>query len=316
MASPEQQMTPSRPRRHPAHVLLAALVAALAALVWPAGAVGSTDTVAWYHALDVIAGVNAAPPEVPLVVLLGGSVAKECTVGDTDWAAQVRRRGGPEVVARNISSPFRTFYEDVALVKGLPQVPTIVFIGVNLGRFTQPYQSAEISLTPDPARSAGYTQHGMGSQILSLEKKRVLVLRWLTNIYPYFKSRHAYDLRRLELLVSVCKRRGLHPVIVEMPRNLAVIGSAFDVPVRQYHSGCYAIARKYGIPFVNFLRAAALVNRDFRDLGHLVDSGRTRYQRLLSDKTIALLKAYGMTPPIYETSSAARMPDYRPRRST
>ena len=308
-------MTPSRPRRHPAHVLLAALVAALAALVWPAGAVGSTDTVAWYHALDVIAAVDAAPPEVPLVILLGGSVAKECTVSDTDWAAQVRRRGGPEVVARNISSAFRTFYEDIALVKGLPRVPTIVFIGVNLGRFTQPYQSAEISLTPDPARSAGYTQHGMGSQILSLEKKRALVLRWLTNIYPYFRSRYAYNLRQLERLVRVCKGRGLHPVIVEMPRNLAVIGHAFDVPVRQYHRGCYAIAREHGVPFVNFLRAATLVNGDFRDLGHLVDSGRARFQRQLSDKTIALLKAYGMTPPIYETSSAARMPDYRPRRS-
>ena len=302
MASLEQQMTPPRPTRHPAYVLLAALVAALSALVVPVCSHGAMGGSAWYHALDVIAAVNESPPEVPLLILSGGSVARESTVSDADWAAQVQRRGGPEVVACNISSQNRTFYEEVALVRALPQVPTIVFIGVNLERFTSPYQSGTISLTPDTAKSANYQPHThTQSKILTLAEKQARVHSWVTKRYPVFKSRYAYNLRQLERLVRVCKGRGLRPVILELPRNLAVIGGAFDVPVRQYHSGCYAIARKYGIPFVNFMRDARLLNRDFCDLGHLVEPGRVKYQRLLSDKTIALLRRYGMASRVDET---------------
>ena len=302
-------MTRPRPRRHSAHILLAALVAALFALAIPACSHGAMGGSAWYHALDVIAAVNESPPEVPLLILSGGSVARECTVSDSDWAAQVQRRGGPEVVAYNISSQNRTFYEEVALVRALPQVPTIVFIGVNLERFTSPPQSGTISLTPDPAKSANYQPHThTQSKILTLAEKQARVGYWVTKRYPIFRSRYAYNLRQLERLVRVCKGRGLHPVILELPRNLAVIGSAFDVPVRQYHSGCYAIAKKYGIPFVNFMRDARLLNRDFYDLGHLVEPGRTKYQRLLSDKTIFLLKRYGMTPPAYATPTPTPAP--------
>jgi hypothetical protein len=291
-------------RRHPAYILLAALVAALSALVLPACSHGAMTGSAWYHALDVIAALNDSPPDVPLLILSGGSVTRESTVSDTDWAAQVRRRGGPQVVAYNISSQNRTFYEEVALVKALPRVPTIVFIGVNLERFTSPYQSGIISLTPVPAKSASYKPHThTQSNILTLAQKRARVTYWVTKRYPVFTRRYPYNIRQLERLVRVCKNRGLHPVILEMPRNMAVIGHAFDAPIRRYHRGCYAIAKEYNVPFVNFLGAANLVNRDFYDLGHLVESGRTKYQRLLSDKAIALLKRYGM-PPAYQTQAA------------
>ena len=296
-------MSRPRSRRHPAYVLLAAVVAALSALVLPACSHGAMTGSAWYHALDVIAALDDSPPKVPLLILSGGSVARESTVGDEDWAAQVQRRGGPEVVAYNISSQNRTFYEEVALVKALPQVPTIVYIGVNLERFTSPYQSGVISLTPEPAKSANYRPHThTQSKILTLAQKRARVSYWITKRYPVFKNRYAYNLRQLERLVRVCKSRGLRPVILELPRNMAVIGHTFDAPLQKYHRGCYAIAREYSIPYVAFVRAANLANRDFYDLGHLVEPGRVKFQRLLSDKTIALLKRYGM-PPTYGTTA-------------
>jgi hypothetical protein len=274
-------------------------------MAWPSGATALTGSPAWYHAIEVISAVNDTPPQVPLLILTGGSVTKECMVGDADWASQVERRGGPQVVAYNISSGLRSFYEDVALVKALPRVPTIVFIGVNFGRFNSPYQSGEVSLAPNPTLAAKYTIHHFTSaNMLTLAQKRATVIRWMTKSYPNFQARFDYNLRQLARLVRVCKRKGLHPVMLEMPRNTAVIGSAFDAPVRQYHRGCYAIAREYGIPFINFMRDANLLNRDFRDLGHLVETGRPKYQRLLSDRTIFLLKRYGMTPPVYETPAA------------
>jgi hypothetical protein len=291
-----------RPSRHPSRVLLAALFAALSALAWPPGATALTGSPAWYHAIEVISAVNETPPEVPLLILTGGSVTKECMVGDADWASQVQRRGGPEVVAHNISSAMRSFYEDVALVKALPNVPGIVFIGVNLGRFTWPYQSGEVSLARNPTLAAKYTIHHFTSaDMMTLAEKQACVVRWMTKSYPHFQARVDYNLRQLARLVRVCKRKGLHPVMLEMPRNMAVIGHAYDVPIRRFHRGCWAIARQYGVAYVNFVLDANLLNRDFRDLGHLVETGRPKYQRLLSDRTIFLLKRYGMTPPVYET---------------
>jgi hypothetical protein len=38
------------------------------------------------------------------------------------------------------------------------------------------------------------------------------------------------------------------------------------------------------------------VNRDFFDLAHLVEPGRVKFQRLLSDKTVRLLGRYDMVP--------------------
>jgi hypothetical protein len=314
MASPEQQMVRTRSNRHPANILFAALVAVLSALAWPQGAAATIGSPAWYHAIEVIAAVNETPPEVPLLVLTGGSVSKECMVSDTDWAAQVQRRGGPEVVAYNISSAMRTFYEDVALVEALPNVPTIVFIGVNLGRFTWAFQSGEVSLARNPTLAAKYSIHHFTSvDAMTLAEKRACVVRWMTKSYPHFQSRVDYNLRRLAQMVRVCKRKGLHPVMLEMPRNMAVIGHAYDVPIRRFHRGCWAIAREYGVPYINFVLDARLLDRDFRDLGHLVESGRPKFQRLLSDKTIALLRRYGMTSPVDETPAASGRPFLRRR---
>jgi hypothetical protein len=292
--------------------LLAALVLALATLLGLAGAahpasaldreakqlMGGSD---WYHALEVIASVNETPPEVPLVLLLGGSAARECTVSDGDWTAQVLRRGGLEVVTRNIGSRNQSFYENVAFAKALPRVPTIVYIGVNLGRYTFAYTTSAVPLTPDPEIAARHNQHHLPRTILTLAEKRALVPRWLTRRYPIFRSRYTYNLGQLERVIRICKRRGLHPVMLDLPRNMIVIGHAFDRPIQRYQQGCRALAKKYHVPFLNFVRDARLLNRDFQDLAHIVESGRTKFQRLLSDKTIALLKRYDMVPPpIYE----------------
>jgi hypothetical protein len=295
-------MTHPRPTRHLRPVVLAALVAALAALVWPASSPALTGGSDWYHALDVAAALRSSPPKVPVLLIFGGSVARECMVSDRDWAAQVQRRGGPEVLSYNIASRTRTYYEDVALVKALPRMKAIVYIGINLERFCSPVQSYTISIAPDPARSANYSLHHVTqSQTQSLATKQATVRYWLNTRYPVFRSRLSYNLRQVERVILACKRKGLRPVMLDLPRNMAVIGSAFDAPIRQYHRGCEALSDKYGVPFVNFVREARLVNGDFLDLAHLVEPGRPKFQRLLSDRSILLLKRYGMTSPVSET---------------
>lgn len=297
-------MTRPRLRLRLPGVVLAALVAALAVAAWPADASAQTGSPAWYRAIEVITALGKTRPQVPLIVLTGGSVTKECMVSEGVWEDQVRRRGGGEVVAYNISSAMRSFYEDAALVKALPSVPGIVFIGVNLGRFTWTTQSGEVSLARNPTLAGKYTVHHFTSaDMMTLAEKRACVVRWMTRSYPTFRARVDYNLGQLARLVRICRRKGLRPVMLEMPRNMAVIGHAYDAPLRRFHRGCWAIARDYGVPYVNFLTDAGLRNRDFRDLGHLIETGRPKYQRLLSERTVRLLRRYGMLPPLYQAVS-------------
>lgn len=111
---------------------------------------------------------------------------------------------------------------------------------------------------------------------------------------PVFRERYAYNLGVLAQLIQECKRCGQHPVLLDLPRDMPIIGHALDAPIATYHAGCSALAERYDIPWVNFVGRARLVNGDLRDLWHLVEPGRAKWQRLLSDRTVTLLPAHGM----------------------
>jgi hypothetical protein len=76
------------------------------------------------------------PPTLPMVTLLAGSGGLEGIVSGRSLAAAVRRDGGPRIVAYNLSSQKQRFAQSWAIVDNLPNTPTTVLIGVNLGRFT------------------------------------------------------------------------------------------------------------------------------------------------------------------------------------
>ena len=113
----------------------------------------------WQHCVQVVANLRAKRPKIPLVVLLGGSSARECTVLDDDWERQIKKRSGYVVDAYNLGSKHRSYAQDLAFVKLLPKgVPTIVYIGINLGRFCLPPGSATVTL-PRPKPLGSYPQH-------------------------------------------------------------------------------------------------------------------------------------------------------------
>jgi hypothetical protein len=273
---------------------LAALAALLAGQWSFAGAVlaASQASVAartssdWLHVLDVIASLKADPPPVPVVYLLGGSAARECTVSDTSWAAQVLQRGGPTVLTYNMGSIHQTFRQDQTLVPMLPAIPSLTFIGLNFGRFTS---------TAGPPRSERYTQHHYSDQhILSNPAKKALVTAWLKKRYPIFQARFKYCLSLLDQLVATCQKDGLHPVLLELPLNLQIVGHAFDAPRARVRTACTALAKKYGIPYIDFVKKAGMVSSDFYDLVHLVQPGRIKYQRRLCGQVAELLRQYGL----------------------
>lgn len=248
----------------------------------------------WAHALQVIANLRADPPAQPVVVLLGGSAARESTISDGSWRAQIEAKGGPAAAAYNLGSRNRTLAQNVALVQALPEVPTIVFIGVNLGSFTSAQKTARISLPKPVATLPPYKQHAYSrSRILTKANKRMLVSAWLADRYPVFKRNFATSSAVLDKLIRVCRTRGMKPVLFELPRNTSIIGSKLNTPTTKYRARCRALARKYGVPYVSLIAAAKLPNSSFYDLWHLVEPGRKVWQNLLSAKTAALLKQYG-----------------------
>jgi len=260
---------------------------------------GSSDTGGggdWAHVLQVVANLKAQPPAAPVVCLLGGSAARESTIDDASWSTQVAKLGGPPVVAYNLGSRNRTLAQDVELVQALPKTQGIVYIGINVGRFTAPPSHPTLDL-PEPTQSLPpYRQHQYSqSKILSVARKKALLTAWLAKRYPEFKKNYASNLTTLEQLIVACKARGLRPVLLELPRDTAIVGHSLDAPVARYTSGCRALAKKHGVPWVSFVSAARLPNADFYDLWHLVEPGRTVWQRLLSANTVSLLKKYGMS---------------------
>jgi len=76
------------------------------------------------------------PPRRPLVVLLGGSSGREAIASGRSLAADVRADGGPRIAAYNLSSRMQRYAQSWAIVDNLPDTPTTVLVGVNLGRFT------------------------------------------------------------------------------------------------------------------------------------------------------------------------------------
>jgi hypothetical protein len=257
-----------------------------------ASAGGGND---WTHVLQVVANLKAQPPAAPVICLLGGSAARESTIDDASWAAQVKELGAPTVVTYNLGSRNRTLEQDVELIKALPEMPGIVYVGINVGRFAAPPSKPTLDL-PEPTTSLPpYRQHQYGqSKILSVAKKRALLSEWLAKRYPSFTKNYASNLKTLEQLLVACKDRGLHAVLLELPRDTAIVGNALDAPVARYTSDCRALAKKHDVGWVSFVSVARLPNADFYDLWHLVEPGRVVWQRLLSAKTADLLKKYDL----------------------
>ena len=274
------------------------------------------------HRLQIVANLQAAPPDRPVVLLLGGSSARECTVDDRVWAAEIEALGGPPVIAYNFGCRHDTYALDREIARLLPEdMPAIVYIGINIGRFANAPASPKVQLPGPLIPPPAYAQHvySIDKRVQSAATKRSYVDYWRKVRWPRFRARYQYNIGVLESVVRECLARGLRPVLVDLPRDLAIIGRSLDEPVATYKAGCKRISTKYRIPWLTFVRSAGLKSGDFFDLFHLVEPGRVKYQRLLSQKTVHLLEKYGLdtpqpTPTPTPTSTRRRSLASRPAR--
>ena len=141
----------------------------------------------------------------------------------------------------------RTLAQNVAIVKKLPAgAQAIVFIGINLGAFTSTQKTASITLPSplptDPPSLQQPHQYSTKTGILSTSKKKALVQAWLADRYPVYKRNFSTSASVLDQLIALCKKRGYRPVLFELPRDTAVIGSSLGAPTTKYRDKCKALA--------------------------------------------------------------------------
>lgn len=278
-------------------------VAVLVAVVTVAGggtpSAGAETSPDYRHALQVVADLRAFPPQVPLVVLLGGSSQRSSTVSDLSLTRRARAKVGYKMVAFNLASKERLLTTDKRLIGLLPDVHPLVYIGVNMGRFCRGHVDPAVTL---PKASSQAPVPGQRSpeplDPLSDSRKRQMVAESMQQRWPAFLKNYRYELGVLESAVRLSLKKGQHPVIIDLPRNMAIMGHQLDRPLGIYQAGCRAIARRNGIPYVQFQNQVNVGNRDFRDLWHLLPTSRIKWQRQLSTTTASLMKRYhmGVTP--------------------
>ena len=272
---------------------IAVLLSSLGAGLFPAPA-RAAEGPEWQHELWIAAELSRKTPTSPVVLLLGGSSGREATVSDASWAADVLQRGGTPVITYSLAARRQTFEQEIALVKALPRIPMLIFIGVNLGRFTSLFTTTT-DTTPPPAKPSYVRHHYRSANIWTPARKQERVEYWLSRRYPLFKERYATHLADLDRLIATSVQRGYSPVVLALPRNLEAMGGALDAPIDKYLGDSRRLAMKHGVPFVDFVPDLRLSSDDFYDLDHLVEDGRTKYQARLSDETVELLTADWIT---------------------
>jgi hypothetical protein len=275
----------------------------------------------WKHLRQVLGYFQKHDLRYPAVYLVGGSVTRECTINDLSWRKQIVNLGGPRVEAFNLGAMNQSFDDNIAMIDKLPDVPTIVIISVNLGRYTWKGRSTEeqaLRVTPTASGVIEpYAQHKYTwNHIASDERKRERVRTWLNETYPVFKANFSYNAGQLDKLVALCLERGFHPVIMNMPLNKPIVRHALDAPFARVANNCRNIAEKYGIPYVDFLPKVDFVSRDFLDIWHCVEPGRVKWQIRVSRTVVRMLARYHITtlptsspsPGTSASSSAASAP--------
>ncbi len=282
-----------RPR--PGHATGLALLVVLLALAAGETTAARADDMAtrdWTYALYAVSDLATHPVDVPLVLLMGGSATRECTVSDRSWRDEIVRRGGPPTVTRTLASRNQTFAQDLHLVRLLPSTPAVVIIGVNAGRFFAD-PATRFRLEPLPCRRPAQHRYSV-VRVLPPQGKARVAAQWMGRRYRPFSERLPGNLAALEQLVATCVAKGLHPVLLDMPRNTEVIGDRLDLPVAEYSRACAALAARHHVPFVSFVTGAGLTSDDFFDIAHLVEPGRAKWQARLSALVVDLLREYGM----------------------
>ncbi len=274
-------------------------------LVTPSTAAASAAVDDWTHDWEVVQLMRSQPPASVVVYYVGDSTARESVVDDQLWTAQLQARAtaagrASSAVAYSLTAHSQTFGMDGQLVRALPATPEgvprgIVVIGVELTRFIGPplKQPAAAVAPPSPGEPpvlSPWARHRYADRApLSLARKRALAPRWMERHWKGFVDNRSANLSAIGRLVDACRKKGLRPVLLDLPMDLAVVRHRLDTPRDSYRAACRRLARRLHFPYLAYGRPLRVPNACFWDLMHLLPPGGERWQSLLTDELVRLL---------------------------
>ena len=276
-----------------------------ALLAGPSAAAAPAAVDDWTHDWEVVQLMRSQPATSVVVYYVGDSTARESVVDDAQWTTQLRERAEaagkvPSAVAYSLTAHSQTFGMDGQLIRALPATSEgvargIVVIGVELTRFigpplTQPAAAVTPPAPGEPPVLSPWARHKYaGRSPLSLAHKRALVPRWMERHWKGFVDNRSANLAAIARLVDACRDKGLRPVLLDLPFDLAVAGHGLDRPRESYRAACRRLASRRHVPYLAYERPLRVPSAWFWDLMHLLPPGGERWQSLLTDELVRLL---------------------------
>ena len=148
--------------------------------------------------------------------------------------------------------------------------------------------------------------------VLPLAVKQALVSQFIYGpgapSGAFFQS---FDLNRaiLRRCVTLARSKGYQVLIMEDPRDAAVVGHAWDAYKQRYQPVCRACATQLGAHYADLNLRTNLVNTDFYDVSHLLRSGRDKWTPALLSAILGILRGH---PPVYLGAMTATVSDAAP----
>ena len=276
-----------------------------AVLAVPSAAAAPAAVDDWTHDWEVVQLMQSQPATSVVVYYVGDSTARESVVDDPLWTTQLQERAAAagktsSAVAYSLTAHSQTFGMDGQLIRALPATPEgvprgIVIIGLELTRFIGPplTQPAAAVVPPSPGEPpvlSPWARHKYADRSpLSLAHKRALVPRWMERHWEDFVDNRSANLAAIARLVDACRKKGLRPVLLDLPLDLAVARHGLDAPRDSYRAACRRLARRRDVPYLSYQRPLRVPSACFWDLMHLLPPGGERWQSLLTDEVVRLL---------------------------
>jgi hypothetical protein len=122
---------------------------------------------------------------------------------------------------------------------------------------------------------------------------------------PLYARHGAYNLGMLEELLRLAQERGFAVALFEQPLNAHVADPTWGGVLPDYRRRVRALARRYGVAYLDVQQRVALADEDFGDVYHLVARGRLKWQPVLARQLAEALALEGIAGEAEPSSALA-----------
>ncbi len=175
-----------------------------------------------------------------------------------------------------------------SLKKRLPGLLTGVF------DFAMSFLNQRVFTTSPHLLPITYTPHYFGDgPVASLAAKKRGQAIELARERPQYAANVAYNLVVLAAAVRLGREKGYTVTFFEQPLGLEASTPAWSAYLATYHADVAHVADALGVSDISVQPRARLVNDDFADLFHLVNSGRDKWTPLFARGLAGVLRSGG-----------------------